>query len=102
VGKALHYLAGEWDKLVRYVEDGRLAIDNNATERAIRQFVIGCNNWLMSRRFTNPCSKFEERTRSWLVCLNCSRPNSAQVLILFSIPATDVHPQGTLGGRADS
>lgn len=48
VGKALHYLAGEWDKLVRYVDDGRLAIDNNATERAIRPFVIGRNNWLFS------------------------------------------------------
>lgn len=48
VGKALHYLAGEWDKLVRYVEDGRIAIDNNAAERAIRPFVIGRNNWLFS------------------------------------------------------
>ncbi|MFW6346905.1 MAG: IS66 family transposase [Halomonas sp.] len=48
VGKALHYLDGEWPKLVRYVEDGRLAIDNNAAERAIRPFVIGRNNWLFS------------------------------------------------------
>lgn len=48
VGKALHYLAGEWDKLLRYVEDGRLPIDNNAVERAIRPFVIGRNNWLFS------------------------------------------------------
>lgn len=48
VGKALHYLDGEWGKLVRYVEDGRLEIDNNAAERAIRPFVIGRNNWLFS------------------------------------------------------
>ncbi len=48
VGKALHYLDSEWDKLVRYVEDGRLAIDNNAAERAIRPFVVGRNNWLFS------------------------------------------------------
>ncbi len=47
-GKALHYLNGQWDKLVRYTEDGRLAIDNNAAERAIRPFVIGRNNWLFS------------------------------------------------------
>jgi transposase len=46
VGKALHYLAGQWPKLVRYTEDGRLDIDNNAAERAIRPFVIGRNNWL--------------------------------------------------------
>ncbi|MFA5530643.1 MAG: IS66 family transposase [Thiohalomonadaceae bacterium] len=48
VGKALHYVDGQWPKLVRYVEDGRIAIDNNAAERAIRPFVIGRNNWLFS------------------------------------------------------
>jgi hypothetical protein len=29
---------------MRYTEDGRLDIDNNAAERAIRPFVIGRNN----------------------------------------------------------
>ena len=48
VGKALHYLDGQWDKLAHYVEDGRIDIDNNAAERAIRPFVIGRNNWLFS------------------------------------------------------
>jgi transposase len=48
VGKALHYLHGQWEKLVRYTEDGRLDIDNNAAERVIRPFVIGRNNWLFS------------------------------------------------------
>jgi transposase len=48
VGKALNYLHGQWPKLVRYVEDGRIDIDNNAAERVIRPFVIGRNNWLFS------------------------------------------------------
>lgn len=48
LGKAQHYLHGKWPKLVRYVEDGRILIDNNAAERAIRPFVIGRNNWLFS------------------------------------------------------
>ena len=47
-GKALGYLHGQWQKLTRYVEDGRIPIDNNAAERAIRPFVIGRNNWLFS------------------------------------------------------
>jgi len=47
-GKALHYLHNEWDKLIRYMDDGRLAIDNNAAENAIRPFVIGRKNWLFS------------------------------------------------------
>ena len=44
--KALHYLNNQWLKLVRYVEDGRLPIDNNVAERVIRPFVIGRKNWL--------------------------------------------------------
>ena len=47
-GKALHYLLEQWPKLIRYLEDGRLSIDNNATERAIRPFVIGRRNWLFA------------------------------------------------------
>jgi len=47
-GKALHYLHNEWDKLIRYLEDGRLEIDNNAAENAIRPFVVGRKNWLFS------------------------------------------------------
>jgi len=47
-GKALHYLHNEWHKLIRYLDDGRLEIDNNAAENAIRPFVIGRKNWLFS------------------------------------------------------
>jgi transposase len=48
LGKALHYLAGQWPKLVRYVEDGAWPIDNNLCENAIRPFVVGRRNWLFS------------------------------------------------------
>ena len=48
LGKALAYLANEWDKLVVYLTDGRLEIDNNRTENAIRPFCIGRRNWLFS------------------------------------------------------
>jgi len=47
-GKALNYLHNEWDKLIRYLDDGRLEIDNNAAENAIRPFVVGRKNWLFS------------------------------------------------------
>ena len=47
-GKALHYLHHEWPKLIRYLDDGRLEIDNNLAENAIRPFVIGRKNWLFS------------------------------------------------------
>ena len=47
-GKALNYLHNEWHKLIRYLDDGRLEIDNNAAENAIRPFVPGRKNWLFS------------------------------------------------------
>jgi hypothetical protein len=48
LGKAVTYLANNWDKLERYVEEGYLPIDNNRAERAIHPFVIGRKNWLFS------------------------------------------------------
>jgi transposase len=47
-GKALNYLHNEWDRLIRYLDDGRLEIDNNGAENAIRPFVVGRKNWLFS------------------------------------------------------
>ena len=49
VGNALHYLNNEWDKLSRYLDDGRYLMDNNLAENAIRPFVIGRKNWLFSQ-----------------------------------------------------
>lgn len=47
-GQALGYLSDQWEFLIRYVEDGRLEIDNNLIENAIRPFVLGRKNWLFS------------------------------------------------------
>jgi hypothetical protein len=48
LGKAFHYTASQWRKLIRYLDDGRYPIDNNAAENAIRPFVIGRKNWLFA------------------------------------------------------
>ena len=48
LGKALHYLSGQWPKLVRFLDNGLYPIDNNACENAIRPFVIGRRNWLFA------------------------------------------------------
>ena len=48
LGQALHYLASQWSKLKRHVEDGRYSIDNNAQENAIRPFCVGRRNWLFA------------------------------------------------------
>ena len=48
MGKAINYALNQWDSLIVYLEDGRLPIDNNLVENAIRPFVIGRKNWLFS------------------------------------------------------
>lgn len=47
-GKAVNYTLNQWEKLIVYVSDGRLAIDNNSAENAIRPFAVGRRNWLFN------------------------------------------------------
>jgi transposase len=46
LGQAIDYTLGRWEALIRYVEDGRLEIDNNLCENAIRPTAIGKKNFL--------------------------------------------------------
>lgn len=46
LGKALQYALGRWEALARYAGDGRLAIDNNVTERLMRGIAISRKNFL--------------------------------------------------------
>jgi transposase len=47
-GKAIGYLAEEWPRLIRYLDDGRLEVSNVLCENAIRPFVVGRKAWLFS------------------------------------------------------
>jgi len=49
LGKALNYALNQWEKAIRYCDDGRLDIDNNRSERAIKPFVMGRKVWLFSQ-----------------------------------------------------
>ena len=46
LSKAVTYARNQWEALRRYTEDGRLTIDNNLSERTLRQQAIGRKNWL--------------------------------------------------------
>ena len=48
LGMAIQYTLKLWSQLIRYCEDGRLNIDNNAVENKIRPFAVGRKNWLFS------------------------------------------------------
>jgi hypothetical protein len=48
LGRAISYTLSNWEKLIVYLEDGRLRPDNNLVENAIRPFVVGRKNWLFA------------------------------------------------------
>jgi len=48
LGKAISYCLNRWPKLVTFLEDGHLEIDNNRAERSIKPFVMGRKAWLFS------------------------------------------------------
>ena len=77
-GKAVSYTLGRWDKLTRYVEDGRVELDNNLIENAIRPIALGRKNYLFcgshdaARRaaviysLLGTCKKHEVNPYDWL------------------------------------
>lgn len=46
--QAMQYVLRHWDALTNYLKDGRIEIDNNAVENAIRPFAVGRKNWLFA------------------------------------------------------
>ncbi len=48
VGQAMTFLDNQWPLLIRCLDDGRIEVDNNLCENAIRPFVMGRKAWLFS------------------------------------------------------
>ena len=48
LAKAFRYALNRWSAFTLFLEDGRVAIDNNAAERAMRPIGIGRKNWLFA------------------------------------------------------
>ena len=44
--EAIRYINNHWDALNRYVEDGRIPIDNNRIEQLMKQVAMGRKAWL--------------------------------------------------------
>jgi len=51
LGEAVRYLTNQWGALQRFVEDGRLSIDNNRAENQLRIVALGRKNWLFAGSF---------------------------------------------------
>ena len=71
-GQAIGYAMRQWDALCRYVDDGRLSIDNNAAERALRPFAVGRKNWCAGQ------SSDKENGRSYGSSKPCLGPSGCK------------------------
>lgn len=52
LGKACGYALNQWERLVKFLTDGRLEVDNNWCENAMRPLALGRRNWLHLGRET--------------------------------------------------
>ncbi len=70
LGKAIAYMLGLWRGLTRFLDDPRIALDNNATERALRGMVIGRKNHYgsQSKRGTEVAALFYSLIESTKLC----------------------------------
>jgi transposase len=89
LGKAIGYTLGQWPKLIRYLESPLLGPDNNACERAIRPFVIGRKNWMLSG---SPAGA--EASAAWYSLIESAKLNGIEpylylCYILSRLPASD-------------
>jgi transposase len=48
VAAAIRYALARWRALLRYLDDGRIEIDNNSAERALRAVALGRKNYLFA------------------------------------------------------
>ena len=61
IGKAITYAYTRWDNMMRYLEDGRLLLDNNLAENEIRPVTLGRKNYLF-------CGNHEAAQNMAVVC----------------------------------
>ena len=81
IGKAIRYTYGIYHKLTRYHLDGRLKIDNNLGENAIRPIALGRKNWLFCGN--DDAAENAAIVYSMLGCCKASDVNFRDWLIYF-------------------
>ena len=48
VAKAMDYMLTRWSTFIRFLDDGRICLTNNAAERALRGLALGRKSWLFA------------------------------------------------------
>ena len=88
--KALQYVRNHFIELTRYLEDGRLPIDNNETEQLMKQVALGRKNWLFVGSVEGG-----ERAAGFVTLVSSALRNDLDVWIYVK----DVLDQLLAGGR---
>jgi len=78
IGQAITYAYTRWDNMMRYLEDGRIKIDNNLAENEIRPITLGRKNYLF-------CGNHEAARNMTVICS-----------LLATCKAHDVNPRDYL------
>ena len=69
LGRAIDYALGQWQTLEVFLKDGRIEIDNNLVENAIRPTALGKKNWL----FIGDADAGQRSAIIYTVIENCRR-----------------------------
>jgi transposase len=87
LGEAIRYTLPRWDGLVRFLDDGRIDLDNNAVERAIRPLALnrknalfagsdeGGDNWAVIATLIENCKLNDINPHTWLTATLTSLAN---------------------------
>jgi len=81
IGQAIKYTYGIYHKLTRYHLDGRLKLDNNLAENAVRSVALGRKNWLFCGN--HQAAENAAIMYSMLGCCKASGINFREWLIFF-------------------
>ena len=83
LGKAINYTIPLWSRLKVFLGDGRVPIDNNLVENAIRPFTVGRRNWLFYDQ-----SEGAEASTSFYTIIETAKANGIEpmhyLLFLFN------------------
>jgi transposase len=100
LGQAIAYTLGQWTGLEIFLTDGRVEIDNNTVENAIRPTAIGKKNWL----FVGDAGAGERSAVIYTIIESCRRrgidPLAYLRNVLDRLPSITNHQISTLTPEA--
>jgi len=85
IAKAFVYLNNQFSKLIVYLEDGKLNIDNNGAENHVRPIAVGRKNWLFATSV-----KGAYAIATWYSIIETAKANSLEPYFYLSYLLTEL------------